>query len=83
MFTILLLNADRKGGVFSVSDEIAIKFSDSIPPRVAGNGPDIVANILAHWVRHPLSLSLRMFTNTPQIHNCSTDLDQDDWFVRK
>jgi len=82
MFSILLLDSDRKGGEYSVSDNIAVRFDDSTPPRVAGNGPDIIANVLAHWVRYLISL-LRIFNNIPQIQNRSANLNRDDWFVRE
>ena len=47
-YLVLLLDGDRNGGEYSVSDDIAIKFDDSKPPRVLGNGPDVATNILAH-----------------------------------
>jgi len=84
MFTILVLDADKKGGTYSISDAITVDYDNSIPPRVTGNGPDVLANAIADWVRHTtLSLALILFMSVPQVLCAPTDLGRDDWFVRK
>ena len=48
LFIILRLNKNGKGGG---SPEMKIDSETSFPYRVKGHVPDIVAGVLAHWVR--------------------------------
>ena len=57
-FILLRLNENGKGGTYEVSPPTAIAFGSDYPNHVTNCGPDIVAGVLAHWVRRHRSLSV-------------------------
>ena len=79
-FTILRLNENGKDGGYKVSPPVLIELEPEPSLHVISPGPDIVAVILAHWVRHHLLSRCGMLTK-PQIPRCNDDLDKNDWFV--
>lgn len=66
-FMLLRINENGKGGRYEVSPPMAVAFERNYPNHVMNRGPDIVAGVLAHWVRHRRSLSAVC------IYTCVTD----------
>ena len=65
-FIILRLNSNGRGGGYKVSPRIAIDLEPDYPNEAIPPGPDILAGILAHWVRHDLFLMWHT-------HRCAID----------
>ena len=57
-FVILRFKENEKEWEFMFSDEIPIRFERDYPNHVKNQGPDIVAGVLAYWVRHRLIFSV-------------------------
>ena len=58
-FMLLRLNENRKGGTYKVSRPMqVVAFERNYPSHVMIRGPDVVAGILAHWVRRRRSHSV-------------------------
>jgi len=57
-FIILHLNENGKGGGYKVSPPVVIESEPEHPYHVVSPGPDVVAAILAHWVRQYLLFSV-------------------------
>lgn len=66
-FMLLRLNEIGKGGIYEVSPPVVVAFERNYPNHVMNRGPDVIAGILAHWVRHRRSRSVGF------IHKCVTD----------
>jgi len=58
VFLILELDENGKGGNYRTSRPTVIGSGYSYLDRIENPWPDVVAGILAHWVRHRLSLSV-------------------------
>ena len=82
-FITLHLNENGKGGGYKVSPTVTIESEPKYPFHVISPRPDIVAAILAHWVRHFLLSQWCMLTNMPQAPRCYSGLDKNDWFVKE
>lgn len=54
IFLIFYLDENGIGGTYGKSPTIKIQVSGTYPYRVVSPGPDIVAGILAYWVRRTL-----------------------------
>ena len=66
IFIILHLNENGKGGEHKMSREIRFKLNNDAPVHIEDLDPDIVAGILAHWVRH------RLLFPAGHVHKCVT-----------
>ena len=82
VFIILHLNENGKGGGYWITDEMPIGSGYDHLERIESPKPDVIAGILAHWVRRHSLFQQGVFTNLLQVQHCYDDIDENDWFVR-